>query len=272
MTNPWATHEVDLLKDAVIKRFRTCSDGEHKREWRALTLLEQYSPGLAPSPVEANLSAAPPTIVMSRLAGSPLRGARVTPDQLLSMARTMTNMYEAVPRKVAADLPLRLWNQHHAVRGIRVRYARLGERVPSPFVTQAVSTGMSWLQRSGLEAAGEPDMPPIFGQADGNLANFLWDGTQVRVVDFEDSGRSDRAYELADVVEHVSAWVDSEFDIPQFLGLFDLTGAEALRLRQCRRLFGLLWLLVLALEDPSNPRNPPGTAERQAERLLELLD
>lgn len=271
VTSPWATHAVELLTDVVIKRFRTCSDGEHEREWRALTLLEQYSPGVAPSPLEADLSAASPTIVMSRLAGSPLRGARVPPDQLLSMAQTMTTMHEAVPRKVAADLPLRLWNQHHAVRGIHVRYARLAERVPSPFVTQAVTTGMSWLQRSRLTTTGEPYMPPIFGQADGNLANFLWDGTQVRVVDFEDSGRSDRAYELADVVEHVSAWVDSEFDTLQFLGLFDLTESEALRLRECRRLFGLLWLLVLALEDPSNPRNPPGTAERQAERLMGLL-
>ncbi len=40
--------------------------------------------------------------------------------------------------------------------------------------------------------------------ADGNLANFLWDGERCRVVDLEDSGASDRAYELADHVEHIT--------------------------------------------------------------------
>lgn len=257
MTSPWTTHAVELLPDLVIKKFRSFSDGEHEREWRALTLLERYSPGVAPAPIEADLSAAPPTVVMSRLAGSPLRGTCIEPDQLVSMAQTLTSMHESVPRKAAAELPPRLWNQYHASRGIRVRHERLSEQVPSRVVSQAVAAGMRWFQQSGLETAGEPDAPPIFGQADGNLANFLWDGTQVRVVDFEDSGRSDRAYELADVVEHVSVWVDSEFDIARFLGFFDLAGAEAFRLRECRRLFSLLWLLVLALEDPSNPGTHP---------------
>ncbi|MDH6580766.1 hypothetical protein P3T29_006460 [Kitasatospora sp. MAP5-34] len=91
------------------------------------------------------------------------------------------------------------------------------------------------------------------------------------MVDFEDSGRSDRVYERADIAEHASLWVDSGFDIARFLGLFDLDNAQARRLRECRRLFSLLWLLVLALEDPSSPRNPAGTAERQAQRLLGLL-
>ena len=271
VTSAWATHTVELLPDLVVKRFRSCGDGEHEREWRALTLLQTYSPGTAPAPVEADLSATPPTVVMSRLAGSPLRGTRVGPDQLAAMARTLTAVHEAVPRKVAAQLPPRLWNQHQAVRGIHVRHEQLAQRAPGPVVSRAATAGMNWLRRSGLETAGEPDTPPVFGQADGNLANFLWDGTRVRVVDFEDSGRSDRAYELADIAEHVSLWVDSEFDIARFLGLFDLDAAEARRLRECRRLFSLLWLLVLALEDPSSPRNPAGTAERQAERLLALL-
>jgi Ser/Thr protein kinase RdoA (MazF antagonist) len=49
----------------------------------------------------------------------------------------------------------------------------------------------------------------VLGQRDANLANFLWDGTQVQIVDFEDSGPSDRAFELAVLVEHLSAWSDA---------------------------------------------------------------
>jgi thiamine kinase-like enzyme len=111
----------------------------------------------------------------------------------------------------------------------------------------------------------------VFGPGDGNLANYLWDGTRVQVVDFEDSGRSDRAFELAEITEHVSSWVGPPLDVPSFLAHFDLTSAEASRLRDCRRLLALVWLFLLSFDDPNNPRNPPGTADRQAERLRKLL-
>ena len=106
---------------------------------------------------------------------------------------------------------------------------------------------------------------------DGNLANYLWDGYRVQVVDFEDSGLSDRAFELAEITEHVGSWVDYPLDVSAFLDRFDLSPAEAARLRECRRLLALVWLFLLASDDPEDPRNPPGTAERQAGRLLDLL-
>ncbi|KUL37243.1 aminoglycoside phosphotransferase [Streptomyces sp. NRRL F-4489] len=112
----------------------------------------------------------------------------------------------------------------------------------------------------------------MFGAGDGNSANYLWDGHRVRVVDLEESGRSDRAYELAEIVEHVSAWVPRPFDTAAFLRRFPLTPAESARLRECRILLALVWLSLLAGDDPAHPRNPPGTAERQARRLLRRLD
>ncbi len=131
--------------------------------------------------------------------------------------------------------------------------------------------GVEWLALSGLEAAGRLEVPPVFGPGDGNLANYLWDGSRVRVVDFEDSGRSDRAFELAEITEHVAGWVEQPLDIAAFLGHFDLTAAESNRLTECRRLLALVWLFLLAFDDPDTPRNPPGSAERQAGRLLDLL-
>ncbi|MGW4383062.1 phosphotransferase, partial [Kitasatospora sp. NPDC004531] len=131
---------------------------------------------------------------------------------------------------------------------------------------------LRWL--AGAEAgllAGGAAAVPVLGQADGNLANFLWDGAEVRVVDFEDSGRSDRPYELAEVVEHLSAWVDTELDAAAFLARFDLSAAERGRLLECRRLFALLWLVFLTGDPATAARNPPGTADRQADRLLALL-
>lgn len=99
------------------------------------------------------------------------------------------------------------------------------------------------------------------------------------MVDFEDSGRSDRAFELAEITEHVSSWVDGGFDggvgggldAAAFLARFDLTVQERARLRDCRRLLALTWLFILAAADPARSRNPPGTDERQALRLRALL-
>ncbi len=111
----------------------------------------------------------------------------------------------------------------------------------------------------------------MFGHADGNLANHLWDGRRVALVDFEDAGRSDRAFELADAAEHVSMRLGAGVDAQAFLARFDLSPAEHVRLNGFRRLFGLFWLLMLLPSSPGHRRNPPGTLERQADRLFHLL-
>ncbi|MBF9071687.1 aminoglycoside phosphotransferase [Streptacidiphilus sp. NEAU-YB345] len=130
--------------------------------------------------------------------------------------------------------------------------------------------GLAWLADSGLEGAVPPNVPWVFGAGDGNLANYLWDGTRVRIVDFEDSGSSDRPFELAEITEHVGSWVGTPLDAEAFLDLFDLTDAERARLPDCRRLLALVWLFLLSFDDPRR-RNPSGTAERQAARLVRLL-
>ena len=112
----------------------------------------------------------------------------------------------------------------------------------------------------------------MLGQADGNLANFLWDGTRIAIVDFEESGRSDIPFELAELVEHVGSWVDTDFETDAFLAHFPLETGEFARLTECRRLLALLWLMSLSLVGPDDDRNPPDTPIRQARRLRALLD
>ena len=92
----------------------------------------------------------------------------------------------------------------------------------------------------------------VLGQGDGNLANFLWDGGQVRIVDFEDSGPGDRAFELAVLVEHLSAWPGARLDTGPFLARFCLTDPEKTRLTECRRLSALFWLLMLLPGGPAS--------------------
>jgi hypothetical protein len=270
MSSGWTTHEIAMTATRVVKRFRSCSDGEHEREWGALSLLDHYAPDLAPAPLCADLDAEPPVVVMSRVPGDTLRGGRVVPEQVEALARTVAGLFDAVPAAIAGQLPDRRWHQLETEAAIRRWAQDLPVGIPYS-VAEAVRAGMRWLDKADLGHGEELGVPAVFGQADGNLANFLWDGERVRVVDFEDSGRSDRGYELADITEHVAAWVDTDFDAALFLHQFTLSKAETRRLRHSRRLFALLWLLVIAREDPAHRRNPLGTAELQAERLLALL-
>ncbi|GLW51340.1 hypothetical protein Stsp02_70010 [Streptomyces sp. NBRC 14336] len=267
----WGTHGIEVISDRVIKRFATGNDGRAAREWRGLTLLTTHSPGLAPEPCEADLAAERPIVVMSRLTGRPLRGTALGNRHLDALAEAVTALHSAVPAPVLRTVPPRPTLPPDLVRLIH----RWAAEAPSPRtggpVGQAMDAGLRWLAGTRFHADHRQGVPEVFGPGDGNLANYLWDGSRVQVVDFEDSGRSDRAYELAEISEHVGSWVEQPFDVAGFLARFDLSPAETARLRECRRLLALVWLFLLARDDPGNPRNPVGTADKQALRLLELL-
>ncbi|MGW6056685.1 phosphotransferase family protein [Streptomyces sp. NPDC055189] len=263
---------VEVAADQVVKRFSGEDRGRAQREWLALRLLFAHAPGLAPEPRKANLTAEGSTVVMSRLAGVPLRGYALGNEQIKALAQAARRLYAAVPADTLREVPLRPGQQSDLISRLNTWAQTARPSVPDGPVAQAMDRGLDWLARSGLETDATADVPPVFGPGDGNLANYLWDGTGVRVVDFEDSGRSDRAFELAEITEHVGSWVEFPLDVPSFLQHFDLTAAETARLAHCRRLLALVWLFLLNFDKQSeNAKNPAGTAERQAERLMDLL-
>ena len=282
------THQIsiDPARRVVVKRFIDAARSEPEREWRALTLLAEHAPGLAPQPILADLAADLPVIEMSLLPGGPLGGQPLTPEQESALVRAVGQLWQSVPVSRVTALPGEAGNEAQLVRVVRQLAARAHDPGDDQVVRAAYSSGLSWLSwavdESGRLAGhgsfpdpgsggGSPGLSPVFGQGDANLANFLWDGQRVRIVDFEDSGLSDRAFELADLVEHLSAWSDSNLDGNSFIRAFDLTAAERSRLADCRRLAALFWLLHLRPGGDTSSRNPPGSQRRQAERLLALL-
>jgi Ser/Thr protein kinase RdoA (MazF antagonist) len=269
----FATHDVDLGRHDVVKRFRLWARDEHRREWRALTLLAAYAPGLAPTPLGCDLDSAPPHIRMSRVPGEPLAARAVTAASLEAAAAAVSRLHAAVPAEALATVPQQPWLATGTIGQLRSSAAvvrRPGDA--HPVVQAAFDAAMRW-----LELVSEPDpagFTPVLGQGDGNLANYLWDGHQVRLVDFEDSGRSDRAFELAVIAEHLSVWHDAKVAADTFLrlcrvlGQYEPTPAEAGRLLFFRRACAVFWLLKLLGSDEDRP----STLREQALRLLSLLD
>jgi hypothetical protein len=267
------THQVsvDQARRVVSKRFVQRDRHEPEREWRALLLLAHHAPGLAPEPVRADLSASVPVIEMTLLPGEPLGAKPMSAEQQSALIAALWRLWESVPVGEVRPQPGESTNEAQLVAAVRAQLAAGHDLGRDPVVKSAIADGCKWFASSVPKLADSARLPPVFGQGDSNLTNFLWDGQRVRLVDFEDSGRSDRAFELAALVEHLSVWHDCGLDADRLIARFGLSVQETARLVMVRRLAALAWLFFLRPGGAASRRNPPGTLRQQAERLLGLL-
>lgn len=270
---PYVTHGVVFEVGTAVKRFRHWSHDEPRREWQALNWLAQYAPGLAPEPIRADLTGDPPEVVMSRLSGEPL-GTGPAPDaQIGAIAAALDLLHHAIPARVLNAAGETGYGGGPQSVSDRTRELAAGCRAESldPLPRQAYERVLAWLDRGEAGKLALPTLHPVYAHGDSNLANRLWDGNQVRLVDFEVSGRGGRAQELADFVEHITVWAHAGIDAEAFLDFFDLILAERQQISRLRRLHAAHWLMILLPRGDAYHRNPPGTLERQARRTLELL-
>jgi Ser/Thr protein kinase RdoA (MazF antagonist) len=270
---PFVTHGVVLDEGTVVKRFRHWARQEPRREWQALTLLARYAPGLAPEPVRADLMADPPEVIMSRLPGEPLGTRAATDAQVDAMAAALNRLHHAIPATVLDAVGEVGYGGMPRFVSDRMRELAADCQAGSldPLPRQAFDRALAWLDRDGAAKVDPAPLRPVYVHGDGNLANRLWDGKEVRLVDFEDSGRGGRAQELADFVEHITVWAHASIEAGAFLDRFDLTPAERQQISGLRRLHAAHWLMILLPSGDAHHRNPPGTLQRQASRTLELL-
>ncbi len=247
------THELVVTSGGLIKRYSAWDRGEHRREWTVLTRLYMHLPDLVPAPLDEDLDGTPPAVTMSRLPGEPLRGT-LSADQLTALERALREMW-SVP---ASGLPPRRYHPAEAHLVGRDRFA--GSARPPGVVGEAFDAAVEFFAGPPLPASDQT----VIGHSDPNIANYLWDGARIRIVDFEDAGRSDVAYELGTLVEHLSA---RDTDWEEFLARFDV---DRERLRRARCVFAGLWLYWLLPGNGAANRNPPETLDHQARRLLRL--
>jgi len=262
------THDVTISAGAVRKVYVSWDEGEPEREWAALVLLDREAPGLAPRPLGRDEQAGRPVVVMSELPGRPLTDVVSVKQQ--------RGLVDALRRLFAIEVDDRLAeraNGPSVLRGQLLEWFAeshdLARCEDSALVTRAVARAREWLATDGEIVETITD--PVIAVGDGNLDNVLWDGEQCRLIDFEEHGASDLAFELADVVEHASSRLDRRLDVDAFLTAMRLDPPQRRRVDGYRRLMACLWLAILLPGNGGFDRNPPGSTEDQARHLLAML-
>lgn len=251
----------------MLKVFRHHHRDQARCEWLALNRLRSQGHLLAPRPVWSDLDHPLPAIAMSRLHGAALADGPWTAAELAALLRLLTEFFAVLP---GDELPRPDHSPAAAVGRLRLAWPDRVEPAWPDAVRRALGAAGAWLadvQREGLPRPGSD----VFGRGDYNRSNFLRQGGRLLHLDFEDARRQERAFELAELVEHIKSRPTPDATWEDFAGAFDMKAAERARYLAARRLLATFWLLQLLPGTPGSRRNPTGTVERQSERLLALL-
>jgi hypothetical protein len=255
----------------VFKCYRVDGRDRAGREWRALRVLAAHGGGLAPRPVAYDPDGACPVIVMALVPGEPLRGRPLTPDRLRALAELRRHLYNLTPESEAASriaLPPVVGSVAAIAARVRAAHPALRASADAP-ARELAGLVASWTAGPdpGLLAA---PAPAVFSAGDGNLANYLWDGRRLRRLDFEYSGWSDRAVDLADLVEHDGSRATPDDAWGAVVEGFALSLPEQARFAAARRLWALFWAVLLCGRAGPNPPDQ-GRFAAQLTRAARLL-
>lgn len=265
-----STHGLTIGETEVRKEFVPGHEAQAEREWACLTLLAAQAPGLAPRPLRRE-DGATPVVVMERLPGSHLAPRPLTTDQTHALGSTLRRLYD-VPVGAVRDAgigPRRYGAGEHVQVMVDwlAEEVDLGECRDPGLVGEALAIAREWVADPPLPA---PRLTAL-GIADLNPANVMWDGRAVRLLDFEDGGLSDPAYELADHVEHLGSRLPGVYDADALADAVGLDAEDKDRMTAYRPLFGAFWLAMLLPGNTAWRRNPPGTTEAHAEHFMALV-
>lgn len=265
-----STHGLTIGETEVRKEFVADHEDRAAREWACLVLLDEHAPGLAPRPLRRE-DGETPVIVMERLPGAHLEPRPLTPGQTHALGAALRRMYD-VPVDAVRDAGIgeRRYGAHTFARELAAWLADdvdLEQCRDPQLVGAALDVARTFVAAPPLPEPRETAL----GIADLNPANVMWDGRLVRLVDFEDGGLSEPAYELADHVEHLGSRLPGVYDPDALADAVGLDAEERERMAVYRPLYGAFWLAMLLPGNTAWRRNPPGTTEAHAEHFMALV-
>jgi Ser/Thr protein kinase RdoA (MazF antagonist) len=229
-----------------VKIYRTDDRRRAEREWLSLTFLSRHQVSSAPAPLWADPHPGQPAIGMTFLPGRPFPETSDRQRPLRALA-AVQRQYAGLPLSGELATLERIDSASHYIRRITGIWAPVIISHPRDALTRDLLQILSQWEDSGDAAVLAEPGRPIFSRGDSNLLNWLWDGTSIRVVDYEFAGVGDLAFDCADLTEHISsrqAGIDDQA-WAQIVSLAGLGHADQRRFEAAQRTCALRWLAVL---------------------------
>ena len=252
-------------REICVKLYLRDGARRARHEWAALTLLAGLGFDAAPEPLyyERNHS---PAMAISLLPGDSLGGFSLGNDQIRQIAEIFRGLHSIETTKLSHRLPAVRLPVGGMLYEVQERWHAYMADDSSPLRKELLARWRDWVSGPDIALLGRPSRP-VFGQGDPNTSNYLWDGTRVRVVDFEYAGLSNPYYELALLVEHVQSRATAD---DRWLLLEDIlcpTEEDRDRTHAARALVAWYW----TMEFWPHQQADNGSFISQAERLLQVL-
>lgn len=229
-----------------VKIYRVDDRCRAEREWLSLNFLSAHRVQSAPLPLWADPDARQPAVGMTFLPGRPFPETGDRQEPLRALAVVQRQYAELSLPGELATLE-RIDSASHYIHRITGIWAPVIRSQPRDALTRDLLQILStWEESSDAAVLSEPTRR-IFSRGDSNLLNWLWDGTDIRVVDYEFAGYSDLAFDCADLTEHISsrqAGIDDQA-WAEIIGLAELGGTDQRRFEAAQRTSALRWLAVL---------------------------
>jgi aminoglycoside phosphotransferase (APT) family kinase protein len=256
-------------EEVVAKLYPSQARAEPEREWQALCSFQSLR--LSPRPLSFHPADDLPAVLMECVPGTPVDALALSDTQLAAIGAAHVAL-----RQMQHRSPWRHATNHPAVVLRRAcdncehfDPAELKERSES--VEVAWSLARRWLATGDAQAVGRPPRQ-VLCRGDTNLVNYLFAGDRLWLVDFEDSGLNDPAFELADMAEHLNARPVAEAMWERMADALRLRPADRLRCRHGRRLAAIFWLTILVGREIRGRTRGRETPEDQAQHMLSLFE
>jgi Ser/Thr protein kinase RdoA (MazF antagonist) len=228
----------------AIKIYRKDDRFLAEREWLSLTLLAEHRRGTTPAPLWTDPRHPQPAVGMTVMPGQPCPAGAGPVMIARAIIATMLEFAELPLHGQLAVMP-RAKRPEHYVRSLTGKWAsELGGSRRDALARDLLRLLGQWACGPDAAILAAP-ATRVFSHGDGNLDNWLWDGQQLRCIDFEFAGWSDTAFDLADLAEHVSARAISDTAWDAALADAGLRGSEMRRHAAARRTCALRWLAAL---------------------------
>lgn len=234
------------------------------REWVGLRILNEFGVQGAPRAYALSSSSEVKFLVMEWISGSSLGECHLSRPQIGALADITKAVHSISPAEVGDSLWACFWDPERRLSDFP-RQIELLKDNPAEQAVEVASLAKDWLKGADPQILVELE-EPVFSRGDHNLANCLWDGDKLWLVDLEHIGWHDPVIDLALLTEHVQARRTPHDEWLWFIEQFALTKRQRKRLVAAQRQISLSWLIGVCI-DPRRVFSLP-----EAERLDILLD